>query len=59
MHGAAAVIAREGDPEAVIVSAATPGGMTAAAIATLEERGLADAVALAVHAAAERAKELK
>jgi pyrroline-5-carboxylate reductase len=59
VYGAAAVIAREGDPEAVIASAATPGGMTAAAIARLEERGLADAVALAVHAAAERAKELK
>jgi pyrroline-5-carboxylate reductase len=59
VHGAAAVIAREGDPEAVIASAATPGGMTAAAIAKLEERELADAVALAVHAAAERAKELK
>lgn len=59
VHGAAAVVAREGDPEAVITSAATPGGMTAAAISKLEERGLADAVALAVHAAAERAKELK
>jgi pyrroline-5-carboxylate reductase len=59
VHGAAAVIAREGDPEAVIASAATPGGMTAAAISKLEERELADAVALAVHAAAQRAKELK
>jgi pyrroline-5-carboxylate reductase len=59
VHGSAAIIAREGDPEAVIASAATPGGMTAAAIAKLEERELADSVALAVHAAAERAKELK
>jgi pyrroline-5-carboxylate reductase len=59
VYGAAAVIAREGDPAAVIMSAATPGGMTAAAIAKLEERELADAVALAVHAAAERAKELR
>ncbi len=59
VHGSAAIIAREGDPEAVITSAATPGGMTAAAIAKLEERELADVVALAVHAAAERAKELK
>jgi pyrroline-5-carboxylate reductase len=58
VHGAAAVIAREGDPAAVIASAATPGGMTAAAIAALEERDIAEAVALAVHAAAERAKEL-
>ena len=32
--------------------------MTAAAIAALEERDVAEAVALAVHAAAERAKEL-
>ena len=58
MHGAAAVIAREGDPDAVITSAATPGGMTAAAITAFEERDIAEAVALAVHAAAERAKEL-
>ncbi len=58
VHGAAAVIARGGDPDAVIASAATPGGMTAAAIAALEERDVAEAVALAVHAAAERAKEL-
>jgi pyrroline-5-carboxylate reductase len=58
VHGAAAVIAREGDPDAVIAAAATPGGMTAAAIAALEEREIAAAVALAVHAAAERAKEL-
>jgi pyrroline-5-carboxylate reductase len=58
VHGAAAVIAREGDPAAVIASAATPGGMTAAAIDALEERDIAEAVALAVHAAAERAKEL-
>lgn len=59
VHGAAAVIAREGDPEAVITSAATPGGMTAAAITAFEERDITEAVALAVHAAAERAKELK
>ena len=58
VHGAAAVIARAGDPDAVIVSAATPGGMTAAAITAFEERDIAEAVALAVHAAAERAKEL-
>jgi len=58
VHGAAAVISLEGDPDAVIAAAATPGGMTAAAIAALEEREIAAAVALAVHAAAERAKEL-
>jgi pyrroline-5-carboxylate reductase len=59
VHGAAAVIASEGDPDAVIASAATPGGMTAAAITAFEERDITEAVALAVHAAAERAKELK
>ena len=59
VHGAAAVIARAGDPDAVIAAAATPGGMTAAAITAFEERDIADAVAMAVHAAAERAKELK
>ena len=59
VYGAAAVIAREGDPDAVIAAAATPGGMTAAAITAFEERDIAEAVALAVHAAAERAKELK
>lgn len=58
VYGAAAVIAREGDPDAVIAAAATPGGMTAAAIAALEEREIAAVVALAVKAAAERAKEL-
>jgi len=58
VHGAAAVIAREGDPAAVIAAAATPGGMTAAAIAVLEERGMGVAVAHAVDAAAERAKGL-
>jgi pyrroline-5-carboxylate reductase len=58
VHGAAAVIAQAGDPDAVIVSTATPGGMTEAAITAFEERDIAEAVALAVHAAAERAKEL-
>jgi pyrroline-5-carboxylate reductase len=58
VHGAAAVVAREGDPGAVIAAAATPGGMTAAAISALEERDIGETVALAVHAAAERAKEL-
>ena len=58
VHGAAAVIAREADPEAVITATATPGGMTAAAIAALEEREIGAAIGLAVGAAAERAKEL-
>jgi pyrroline-5-carboxylate reductase len=59
VYGAAAVVAREGDPAAVIAASATPGGMTAAAITALEERDIGEAVALAVHAAAERAKDLK
>jgi pyrroline-5-carboxylate reductase len=58
VYGAAAVIAGAGDPDAVITSAATPGGMTAAAISAFEERDVAETVALAVNAAAERAKEL-
>jgi pyrroline-5-carboxylate reductase len=58
VHGAAAVIARAGDPDAVVASAATPGGMTAAAITAFERRDIAKTVALAVDAAAERAKEL-
>lgn len=58
VHGAAAVIAREGDPAAVLAAAATPGGMTAAAVQTLEEREMRAWVDLAVGAAADRAKEL-
>lgn len=58
VHGAAAVIARSGDPAAVVTAAATPGGMTAAAIEALEDRDLRAAVHAAVVAAATRAKEL-
>ena len=58
VHGAAALIAREGDPAAVSAAAATPGGMTAAGIAALEQAGLAAAVHAAVVAAAARAREL-
>jgi pyrroline-5-carboxylate reductase len=58
VHGAAAIIAREGDPEAVVTATATPGGMTAAAIQALEERDLAAAVHAAVAAATARAREL-
>jgi len=57
-HGAAAVIAETEDPAAVLRSAATPGGMTAAAIAALEEHELAAALRSAVLAAARRAAEL-
>jgi pyrroline-5-carboxylate reductase len=58
VHGAAAIIAREGDPAAVVTAVATPGGMTAAAIAALEERELHVVVHAAVAAATSRAKEL-
>jgi pyrroline-5-carboxylate reductase len=51
VHGAAALIAREGDPAAVSAAAATPGGMTAAGIAALEEHLLGAAVNAAVAAA--------
>ena len=58
VHGAAALIAREGDPAAVVTATATPGGMTAAAIDALEERELHLVVHAAVAAATARAKEL-
>jgi len=58
VHGAAAIIAREGDPSAVVVATATPGGMTAAAVEKLEERGLALTIDDAVVAAIARAQEL-
>jgi pyrroline-5-carboxylate reductase len=58
VHGAAALIAREGDLEAVMAATATSGGMTAAGIAALEAAGAAAAVNAAVAAAAQRAKEL-
>ena len=58
VHGAAALIARSGDPAAIRAAAATPGGMTAAGIAALEETGFARAVRAAVTAAAARAREL-
>jgi pyrroline-5-carboxylate reductase len=58
VHGAAALIAREGDPAAVIRAAATPGGMTAAGVEALEAAGLPAAVDAAVRAATARAKEL-
>jgi len=58
VHGAAAMIAKQGDPAAVIAAGATPGGMTAAAIAALEEREIAAAIDHAVETAARRAGEL-
>ena len=58
VHGAAAMIAGSGDPSAVAAATATPGGMTAAAIASFEADGVADVIQRAVTAAADRAKEL-
>ena len=58
VHGAAAIVAREGDPAAVLAAAATPGGMTAAAVEKFAERELALTVKMAVAAASARAKEL-
>jgi len=58
VHGAAAIVAREGDPSAVVAATATPGGMTAAAVEMLEERELALTVDFAVAAAVSRAREL-
>jgi pyrroline-5-carboxylate reductase len=58
VHGAAVIIAREGDPAAVVAAAATPGGMTAAAVEKLDERDLTLTLNVAVAAAVARAKEL-
>jgi pyrroline-5-carboxylate reductase len=58
MHGAAAIVAHEGDPAAVVAAAATPGGMTAAMVETLEERDVAQTVSDAVDAAVARARTL-
>jgi len=58
VHGAAALIAREGDPAAVTAAAATPGGMTAAGIEALEDHRVAAAVRAAIAAATARAAEL-
>jgi pyrroline-5-carboxylate reductase len=58
VYGAAAIVARAGDPAAVLAAAATPGGMTAAAVDKLEERELTLTVNHAVAAAVARAKEL-
>jgi pyrroline-5-carboxylate reductase len=58
VHGAAAIIARDGDPEGVMARAATPGGMTAAGIDALRAQGIEAAVHAAVAAAAARARML-
>lgn len=57
-HGAAALVAKVGDPLAVMAATATPGGMTSAGLARLREDDLARIIENAVMAAAARAKEL-
>jgi pyrroline-5-carboxylate reductase len=58
VHGAAAIVAREGDPATVVSATATPGGMTAAAVEKLAELELAVTIEVAVAAAIARAKDL-
>ena len=58
LHGAAAVVDDEGDPERVLTAAATPGGMTAAAVEALAAAGIDAALRAAVRAAAARAAAL-
>jgi pyrroline-5-carboxylate reductase len=58
VHGAAAVIARSGDPAAVRDAVATPGGVTAAAVAALTQAGIDRVLDEAVVAGTRRAKEL-
>jgi pyrroline-5-carboxylate reductase len=54
--GAAALVARDGDPVALREAIATPGGMTAEGIEVLETRDLRGALAAAVAAAVARAR---
>jgi pyrroline-5-carboxylate reductase len=57
--GAAALVARDGDPVGVREAIATPGGMTAEGIDVLESRGMRAALAAAVAAAVERARRAR
>ena len=54
--GAAALLARDGDPVAMRVAIATPGGMTAAGVDVLETSDLRGALTAAVAAAVARAR---
>lgn len=56
--GTSLLIQQEGDPAAVRRAICTPGGMTAAGVAALEERGVPAAIDAAVRAAVARAGEL-
>ncbi len=56
--GSAALLAERGDAATLRANVTSPGGTTAAGLAVLEERGVRDAVAAAVRAAAVRSAEL-
>jgi pyrroline-5-carboxylate reductase len=56
--GSAALLAAQGDPASLRAMVTSPGGTTAAGIAVLEDRGVRSAFVDAVHAAAERSREL-
>jgi pyrroline-5-carboxylate reductase len=55
--GAAELAARDGDPAALRTAIATPGGMTAAGLDVLEERGLRAIVGAAVAASIDKVKK--
>lgn len=56
--GSAALLAAQGDPASLRAMVTSRGGTTAAGIAVLEDRGVRSAFVEAVHAAAERSREL-
>lgn len=56
--GSAKLLVERGDPAALRVAVTSPGGTTAAGLAVLGERGVADAFVAAVAAAADRSRQL-
>jgi pyrroline-5-carboxylate reductase len=56
--GTSLLVRQEGDPAALRSAICSPGGMTAAGVAVLEERGLRAAIDAAVRASVARAREL-
>jgi pyrroline-5-carboxylate reductase len=56
--GSAALLAAQGDPASLRAMVTSPGGTTAAGIAVLEDQGVRSAFVDAVHAAAQRSREL-